>query len=239
MTSDLPTEVIVALDVDTLRKEQALVDQLHGTVTWFKVGLQLFTAKGKKAIDVVKKSGARVFLDLKLHDIPATVELAVREAQKLGVDALSVHLSGGAAMLRAATSVNPRPKLWGVTMLTSLTDADAKVFHERAELSRIVESLARLGREEGVDATICSPQEVAPLRRALGEDAAFVTPGIRPAGAELGDQKRVMTPEQAAALRIGHIVIGRPITHAPDPLKAAQDILAAMKTARKSAVENR
>lgn len=231
------TEVIVALDVDTLRKEQELLDKLHGTITYFKVGLQLFTAHGKKSVEMVKKSGARVFLDLKLHDIPQTVELAVREAQKLGVDALSLHLSGGAAMLRAAAAVGPRPKLWGVTMLTSLTDADAKVFHERAELSKIVESLARLGREEGIDAVICSPQEVAPLRRALGEEAAFVTPGIRPAGAALGDQKRVMTPEQAAALGIGHIVVGRPITHAADPLKAAQDILAAMKAARPSALE--
>jgi orotidine-5'-phosphate decarboxylase len=232
------TEVIVALDVETLRQERALIEKLHGTITYFKVGLQLFTAHGKKAVEEVKKTGARVFLDLKLHDIPQTVELAVTEARKLGVDALSLHLSGGAAMLRAAAAVEGRPKLWGVTMLTSLTDADAKVFHERAELAHVVENLAKLGRQEGMDATICSPQEVAPLRRALGEDAAFVTPGIRPAGAALGDQKRVMTPEEAARLGIGHIVIGRPITHAADPLKAAQDILASMKAARKSALEN-
>lgn len=231
------TEVIVALDVDTLKKEKELVERLHGTITFFKVGLQLFTAHGKKAVDVVLKAGGRVFLDLKLHDIPQTVELAVREARKLGVEALSVHLSGGAAMLRAAAEVEARPKLWGVTMLTSLTDADAKVFHERAELPQLVESLAKLGRQNGIDATICSPQEVALLRRALGADAKFVTPGIRPAGADLGDQKRVMTPEQAAGLKIGHIVIGRPITHAPDPRRAAQEILAAMKQASRTALE--
>jgi orotidine-5'-phosphate decarboxylase len=230
------TEIIVALDVDTLKKEQALIEQLHGTITYFKVGLQLFTAHGKKSVEVAKKSGARVFLDLKLHDIPQTVALAVKEAQKLGVDALSVHLSGGAAMLRAAVELTARPKIWGVTMLTSLTDADAKVFHDRAELPRLIESLARLGKTEGVDATICSPQEVAPLRRALGDDAAFVTPGIRPAGSDAGDQKRVMTPGQAAALGIGHIVIGRPITHAEDPLKAAQEILAEMKAANPKAL---
>jgi orotidine-5'-phosphate decarboxylase len=231
------TEVIVALDVPTLRAQKELVESLHGTVTFFKVGLQLFTAHGKKAVEVVQKAGGRVFLDLKLHDIPQTVELAVKEARKLGVEALSLHLSGGAAMLRAAAEVEGRPKLWGVTMLTSLTEADAKVFHEKAELAHVVESLAKLGRQEGIDATICSPLEVAPLRRALGENAAFVTPGIRPAGADLGDQKRVMTPEQAAALKIGHIVIGRPITHAPDPRRAAQEILAAMKRASKTALE--
>jgi orotidine-5'-phosphate decarboxylase len=231
------TEVIVALDVDTLKKEQELLEKLHGTITFFKIGLQLFTAHGKKSVELALKKGARVFLDLKLHDIPQTVALAVREAQRLGVESLSLHLSGGAAMLRAAAEVQPRPKLWGVTMLTSLTDADAKIFSDRAELPRIVESLARLGRQEGVDATICSPQEVSALRRVLGPDAPFVTPGIRPAGADLGDQKRVMTPEQAAALGIGHIVIGRPITHAADPLEAAQKILAAMQRARRDALE--
>ena len=231
------TEVIVALDVDTLKKERELLERLHGTITFFKVGLQLFTAHGRKAVELARKSGARVFLDLKLHDIPQTTALAVREAQKLGVESLSLHLSGGAAMLRAAYAVEPRPKLWGVTMLTSLTDADAKVFHERAELPRVVESLARLGRQEGVDATICSPQEVSLLRRALGPRAAFVTPGIRPAGAELADQKRVMTPEQAASLGIDFIVVGRPITRAPDPLKAAQAILSSMKSANPKALE--
>ena len=120
------TEVIVALDVDALKKEQELIERLHGTVTFFKVGLQLFTAHGKKAVEVVQKRGGRVFLDLKLHDIPQTVALAVCEAQKLGVS-LSLHLSG-ASMLRAAAEISARQGLWGVTMLTSLTSADAKVF---------------------------------------------------------------------------------------------------------------
>jgi orotidine-5'-phosphate decarboxylase len=233
------TEVIVALDVETLKAEQALLEALHGTITFYKVGLQLFTAHGKKAVELVRKSGGRVFLDLKLHDIPQTVALAVREAQKLGVEALSLHLSGGAAMLNAAADVSPRPMLWGVTMLTSLTDDDARVFHEKAELNRVVENLAKLGRSHGVDATICSAQEVASLRRALeGERPRFVTPGIRPAGADVADQKRVMTPEQAAELGIDYIVIGRPITHAPDPLRAAQDILASMKAANPKALES-
>jgi len=230
------TELIVALDVATLREEKALVEKLHGTITFFKVGLQLFTAHGKKAVEVVQKAGGRVFLDLKLHDIPQTVALAVTEARKLGVESLSLHLSGGAAMLRAAAEIENRPKLWGVTMLTSLTDEDAKLFHDQASLPRVVERLAGLGRQEGIDATICSPQEVTRLRE-LYKGAKFVTPGIRPAGADLNDQKRVMTPEQAAALGIDYVVVGRPITHAPDPLKAAHAILTSMKQGNTHALE--
>ena len=230
------TELIVALDVATLREEKALVEKLHGTITFFKVGLQLFTAHGKKAVEVVQKAGGRVFLDLKLHDIPQTVALAVTEARKLGVESLSLHLSGGAAMLRSAAEIENRPKLWGVTMLTSLTDEDAKLFHDQASLPRVVERLAGLGRQEGIDATICSPQEVTRLRE-LYKGAKFVTPGIRPAGADLNDQKRVMTPEQAAALGIDYVVVGRPITHAPDPLKAAHAILTSMKQGNTHALE--
>lgn len=231
------TEVIVALDVDTLKKQKALVDSLHGTITFFKVGLQLFTAHGRKAVDVVLERGGRVFLDLKLHDIPKTVELAVRETQKLGVEAVSIHLSGGAAMIRAARELPARPKLWGVSMLTSLADEDAaRMFHDGASVPSVVERLAKLGKQEGIDALICSPQEVPLIQKSVGA-LPFVTPGVRPAGSDLGDQKRVMTPEQAAALGIGHVVIGRPITHATDPLKAAQDILAAMKAANPKSVE--
>ena len=230
------TELIVALDVATLKEEQELVDKLHGTVTFFKVGLQLFTGHGHRAVDVVLKRGGRVFLDLKLHDIPQTVALALKETQKLGVEAVSVHLSGGAGMLREARELAARPKLWGVSMLTSLGDADAAVFHEGAKVRDVVERLAKLGKQEGIDALICSPQEVASLRPIVGK-LPFVTPGIRPAGSELNDQKRVMTPAEAAALGIEHIVVGRPITHAEDPLRAAQDILTSMRTTRPSSVE--
>ncbi|MDE2039328.1 MAG: orotidine-5'-phosphate decarboxylase [Elusimicrobia bacterium] len=228
------TEVIVALDVGSLEQERELLERLRGTIGFFKIGLQLFTAHGRQAVELARRHGARVFLDLKLHDIPRTVALAVRQAQNLGAESVSLHLSGGAAMLRSAREVSPRPKLWGVTMLTSLTDADAKVFGAEARLKGIAESLARLGRREGVDATICSPLEVEALRRALG-GGTFVTPGIRPAGAELADQKRVMSPEQAAALGVDFIVVGRPITQAPDPLRAAQDVLAAVKAGHSKA----
>lgn len=232
------TEVIVALDVDQLGKAEELVERLKGTITFFKVGMRLFTAHGKRAVELVQKHGGRVFLDMKFYDIPQTVAHAVEEAQKLGVEAMSIHLSGGVEMIRAAAAVKPRPKLWGVTVLTSLEPKDVKVFHPEASVPVMVKELARLGYLNGVDATICSAQEVQYLRKTLKSfPLKFVTPGIRPQGGPAHDQKRVMTPGQAAALGIDHIVIGRPITHAPDPLKAAQDILAEMKAALPSSVE--
>ena len=226
------TQVIVALDVDTIKKQEDLLKGLHGTIVWYKIGLQLFTAHGKRAVDLVRKNGGKVFLDLKLHDIPATVAHAVREAQRLGVDALSLHLSGGADMLRAAVEVQPRPKLWGVTILTSMAPKDVKIFSPSAKIPSLVKSLAKLGWVGGADATICSPQEVGLLKKGFPHlDMKFVTPGIRPKGAALNDQTRVMTPGEAATLGIDFVVIGRPITHAPDPRKAALDILAEMKAA--------
>ena len=232
------TQVIVALDVDTIKRQEELLKGLHGTIVWYKVGLQLFTAHGKRAVDQVRKHDGKVFLDLKLHDIPQTVAHAVREAQRLGVDALSLHLSGGAGMLRAAAEVSPRPKLWGVTVLTSMAEKDVKVFSPSAKIPSLVKGLAKLGWVGGADATICSPQEVGMLRKAFPHlDMKFVTPGIRPAGAALNDQNRVMTPGEAAALGIDFVVIGRPITHAEDPLAAAQAILAEMKAANAKALE--
>lgn len=226
-----PTELIVALDVATVTDEERLVERLHGTVTLFKIGLQLYTAHGKRAVDLVHRAGGRVFLDLKLHDIPQTVAHAVREAQRLGVYSLSLHLSGGRDMLEAAAAVHPRPKLWGVTVLTSLSSTDLKAIHPQASVKPTVKRLARLGAKCGVDATICSGLEVPMLRKALGPEAAFVTPGIRPAGSAVNDQKRVLTPGEAARLGIRYVVVGRPITHAPDPLAQAQAVLTEMRNA--------
>jgi orotidine-5'-phosphate decarboxylase len=231
------TQVIVALDVDTIKREEELLKALKGVVVWYKVGLQLFTAHGKRAVDLVHKSGGKVFLDLKLHDIPQTVAHAVREAQRLGVSAVSLHLMGGPDMVRAAAEVSPRPKLWGVTVLTSMAPKDMKVFHPSARLPALVKSLAKSGWVSGADATICSPQDVPYLRRQLPHlDMKFVTPGIRPRGASLNDQSRVTTPGEAAALGIDFIVVGRPITHAPDPRKAALSLHAEMQAAVPSAL---
>lgn len=226
------TQVIVALDVDTIKKQEDLLKALKDVIVWYKVGLRLFTAHGKRAVDLVHRYGGKVFLDLKLHDIPQTVSHAVHEAQRLGVDSVSLHLMGGADMVRAAAEVSPRPRLWGVTVLTSMGPKDVKFLSPSAKIPSLVKSLAKTGWVSGADATICSPREVKELRKAFPHlDMKFVTPGIRPAGASLDDQNRVMTPGEAAALGIDFIVIGRPITHAPDPHKAALDILSEMKAA--------
>ena len=232
------TELIVALDVGTIHEEEALLDQLKSTVTFYKVGLRLFTAHGKRAVDLVHRYGGKVFLDLKFHDIPQTVAHAVAEAQKLGAESVSLHLSGGSAMLKAAAEVHPRPKLWGVTVLTSLGAQDLRVMQPRTTLPTMVKNLARLGWINGIDGTICSGQEVAALRKALPHlDMRFITPGIRPAECGAHDHDRVMTPGEAAVLGINYIVVGRPITQAPEPLKAAQNILAEMRHAAAKALE--
>jgi len=232
------TEIIVALDVDTIREEEDILKDLKNTVTFYKIGLRLFTAQGKRAVDLVHRFGGRVFLDLKLHDIPQTVAHAVAEAQKMGVASLSLHLSGGADMARAAAEVHPRPKLWGVTVLTSMAEKDLRALFPRANVSTLVKNLARMGWVNGIDGTICSGREVAQLRKALPHpDMRFITPGIRPAQSAVHDQKRIMTPAEAAALGIHYVVIGRPITQAPDRLKAAQAILAEIKQAAAGALE--
>src|SRR5208282_5602573 len=140
------TEVIVALDVDTIHEAKELLDRLRGTITFYKIGMRLFTAHGKRAVDLVLKMGGQVFLDLKLHDIPETVSQAIRQAQRLKVFSVSVHLCGGAAMLKAAAAVSPRPKLWGVTVLTSLADEDVRFLRPEAKVDVLAARLAQLGK---------------------------------------------------------------------------------------------
>ena len=227
------TELITALDVGDLKKEESLLKDLKGTVRFYKIGLKLFIAEGKKAVEMVHHYGGKVFLDLKLLDIPQTVAGAVKEAGKLGVESISVHLSGGPEMLRAAAAISPRPKLWGVSVLTSFREEDVRIFHERASLASLVKNWAYLGVKNGADAIVCSGHEVEFLRRALKNySPKFVTPGIRPAGEKVHDQKRVMTPEEAAALDINFVVVGRPIIEANDPKAAAEKIVAALKSVK-------
>lgn len=231
------TEIIAALDVDTIHEEEELLERLHGTITHYKIGMRLFTAHGRRAVDLVRKKGGEVFLDLKLHDIPETVAQAVRQAQRLGAFAVSVHLWGGARMLRAAAAVSPRPKLWGVTVLTSLANEDVRFIHPEAEVGAMAARLAQLGKASRMDGIICSAREVPELRRLLGPKTCFITPGIRPAGSADDDQRRIVTPAEAALLAIRYAVIGRPITRAADPLKAAQNILAEMRHAAPSSLD--
>ncbi len=227
--------LIVALDVPDAASAADLVCQLENTCHWFKVGLELFVAAGPAVLEPLVARGHSVFLDLKFHDIPNTVAGAVRSAATLGVRMINVHAAGGPAMLAAAKAAldgidNP-PELLAVTMLTSMDQSQAKAIGLDRSPAKQVELLARLGLNAGIRGFVCSPQEVAALRALTGPDGVLVTPGIRPAGTAIGDQKRIATP--AGALRQGasFLVVGRPITQAPDPAEAAEAILKEMAEA--------
>jgi orotidine-5'-phosphate decarboxylase len=214
--------ICAALDVPDPQAAGALAAKLAGHVGLFKVGLELFVAHGRSAVEAVRGFGLPIFLDLKLHDIPQTVESAARGASALGVDYLTVHASGGAEMIRAARRALPRTtKLLAVTALTSLgpDDLDAVGFPRDA-----VPRLAKLAIAAGADGVVCSPQEVAALRGTLGPGPLLVVPGIRPSGAALGDQRRTGTPAEAVRAGASILVIGRPLRDAPDPAAAADAI---------------
>lgn len=223
-------ELIVALDVKDLATAAALVEQLYPTVTLFKVGVQLFTAEGPRAVEVVMQRGGQVFLDLKLHDIPNTVAGAVREAARIGAVMCTLHASGGRSMLQAATEAVAQSgspmRLLAVTVLTSL---DSRGLEEATgsglDLPQQVVRLASLAREAGLDGVVASPHEITLLRAALGPSMLIVTPGIRPTWASADDQSRFMTPQEAVMAGADYLVIGRPITAAPDPVKATRRIL--------------
>ena len=239
MPSDPKDRLIVALDVDSLDRAVGLVDALAGQVTRFKIGSQLFTAFGPSAVEAVRKRGGEVFLDLKFHDIPNTVDGAAREAVRLGVFMFNVHASGGRAMMRAAahgaaeaaqTLGVPRPLVVAVTVLTSLDRAAlAGELHVASSVEGHVLHLCTLTREAGLDGNVASPSEIRSIRNAMGPRWAIVTPGVRPAGGERQDQSRVATPRAAAAAGADYLVVGRPITAAPDPAKAGAAILAEMR----------
>jgi orotidine-5'-phosphate decarboxylase len=226
--------VLVALDAPALDSALGLVSRLRGHVGGFKVGLELCTAAGAPAVvEAVAAAGGSVFLDLKLHDIPNTVAGAVRAACALGpaVRMLTVHTQGGAPMLRAAVeaaAASPtRPLLLGVTVLTSMDAATlADDLGVAAGMEPHVVHLALLAQRCGLDGVVVSPHEAAAVRRACGPDLLIVTPGVRPATADAGDQRRVMTPASALGAGADYLVIGRPITAAPDPGAAADAIAA-------------
>jgi orotidine-5'-phosphate decarboxylase len=228
-------QLIVALDYPEAAPALALAEQLSTSVQWFKVGLELYLAAGDRVVHELKGRGHSVFLDLKLHDIPNTVASAIRTLGRLQPDLLTIHASGGAAMIRAAAdaarSLPSSTRLLAVTVLTSLDAEALEQIGVPATPSSQVLRLAQLSAECGIDGMVCSPEEVAALR-AAHPAALLVTPGIRPAGAGRGDQKRTATP--GAALRAGAnmIVVGRPITADPNPRAAADAILRQMETTR-------
>ena len=221
--------MIVALDFPTQAKALALVSVLSGSVSTYKIGLQLYTASGPAIVQAVAASGAKIFLDLKLHDIPNTVAKAVGAAGELGVQMLTIHLSGGSAMLKAAVEAKPpHLALLGVTVLTSATQETLGEIGVAGDLEGQVIRLADLGKNSGVDGLITSPLEVAVLRQRLGPEITLVTPGVRPAWAAADDQKRFTTPGEAVKSGADYLVIGRPITAAADPKGAVERIVAEM-----------
>ena len=234
-SSGMRERLIVALDVSTASEAQKLVARIGEAAGIYKVGLQLFTAEGPSIVRDLVSSGRRVFLDLKLHDIPTTVALAVKSAAELRVDMLTVHASGGAAMLRAATEAAAgRLNILAVTFLTSLNDENMQEIGISGRVSDQVLRMAALAQSAGCQGIVTSPREALMVRKALGEGFAIVTPGIRPAGAETNDQQRTATPALAISNGVSHIVVGRPITHATDPAKAAQAIISEMEQAKNS-----
>jgi orotidine-5'-phosphate decarboxylase len=222
--------LIVALDVPSLAEAQKLVEALAGTVGMFKVGSQLFTAAGPDAVRWLVARGERVFLDLKFHDIPNTVANAVSSAVQLGVSLVDVHASGGRAMLEAGVRArgSSSTRLLAITILTSHDEDGLAELGLAGPIPSAVRRLARLAMTSGIDGVVASAMEAPLIRKACGAELLIVTPGIRPAGAERNDQARAATP--AAALEAGadYVVVGRPITAAPDPRAAAEAIVAEM-----------
>ncbi|MBX6369208.1 MAG: orotidine-5'-phosphate decarboxylase [Rhodospirillales bacterium] len=218
--------VFVAIDTVDRGRARALAAAVRPHVGGLKLGLEFFCANGPEAVRDVA-GDAPLFLDLKLHDIPNTVAGAVRAVLPLRPAFLTVHAAGGPAMLRAAAEAAAGEiKLLGVTVLTSLDDGDLDRVGQRGPVADQVRRLALLAREAGLSGVVCSPHEIRTLRAECGPDFLLVVPGIRPAGAGVGDQKRVMTPAEALAAGADHLVIGRPITGDPDPAAAARRILA-------------
>lgn len=225
---------IVAFDVPGADRALALADALQGGLAWAKVGMELYYAEGAPLVRALKQRGLKVFLDLKMHDIPNTVKSAARVLAGLGVDMLTIHAGGGPAMVAAAragldegaaSAGLPAPRLLAVTVLTSMDEAQlAAVGVERA-VAEQAGLLARMACANGADGVVCSALEASAMRAALGQGALVVTPGIRPAGCAAGDQSRVATPASAIGSGATHLVVGRPVTQADDPRAALTAIL--------------
>lgn len=234
--------LIVALDVPSAAAAREIVAAVGDSAFFYKVGMQLYTAEGPSVVRELVAAGRRVFLDLKYHDIPNTVASAVTEAAKLGVSMLTVHASGGGKMLRAAVQaareVNPKLVILAVTVLTSMSDSDLDKIGIHGQVVDQVLRLAALALANGCQGVVASAREASDLRKRLGYEFAIVTPGVRPAGTEHGDQARVVTPHEAISAGATHIVVGRPITAAADPGSEAREILsqiAAAEAVRSSA----
>jgi len=223
-------QLILALDVDSREEALELLRRTGDAVSWAKVGLQLFSRLGPDIVREIADLGKRIFLDLKLHDIPETAAKAVDSVCAMPADLLTIHACGGREMLRAAAeakaAARPSLGLLGVTLLTSADEATLRDLGIPEGPARRVDRLAELARASGLDGLVCSPREAAALRRRFGPNLVLVCPGVRPSGTSAGDQKRVATPAEAAAAGADYIVVGRPISRASDPASAAAAIQA-------------
>jgi len=231
--TEMRERIIVALDTDA-HTALALARTLQGKVEWLKVGMTLYYAEGPEIVTQLREMGFKIFVDLKLHDIPHQVEGAAREISRLGASMFTVHASGGSAMMAAAVKGAcessqecglDTPDVIAVTVLTSLDDAALADIGVVGSSAGQVERLAALARQAGVQGVVCSPLEAARMRELLGPEALVVTPGVRPAGSDAGDQSRVATPRAAVEAGASHLVIGRPITAAKEPGAAVERIV--------------
>ncbi len=231
--SRFPNPIFVAIDTPDLGRALALAKAVKPHVGGLKVGLEFLTAQGPNGVREIAGIGLPVFADTKFHDIPNTVAGAAREIAGLGIAMFNVHASGGEAMLRAAREaareVDPKVRLIAVTVLTSFEDKDVEEVGQRGPAADQVVRLAALARRAGLDGVVCSAREIALVRKAMGAGFLVVVPGIRPAGSDLADQRRVMTPQDAARAGADILVIGRPITAAADPAEAARAIAASLE----------
>lgn len=241
MSEPLPTPtnpIICAVDASDADEASTIASEVRAHVGAVKLGLEFFTANGAAGVAYITRLGIPVFLDLKFHDIPNTVAKAIAATAGMNMFMMTVHTSGGQAMLRAAIEASDRvaqmtgkerPLIIGVTLLTSLDQDDIAMLGFRENLKDQVLRLADLAQSAGLDGVVCSPFEIAPIRKACGSDLKLIVPGIRPEGSEAGDQKRILTPKEALARGADYLVIGRPITDAPNRAQAAKNIADSLK----------
>ena len=238
--AEIKDKLIVALDISNIEDAELYVEKLASYVGAFKIGMQLFYSEGHRVIAMAAARGGKVFLDLKLHDIPHTVARACDALVLPGVFMFNVHAAGGLAMMRQAAQSTrerardvglPKPVLLGVTVLTSMDAPTLQSVNVAVPPAEQVVALARLAQQAGLDGVVASPQEISRIRAACGPHFLIVTPGIRPAGAAVNDQKRIATPGDAVRAGADYLVVGRPITGAADPVRAAREILAEMEEA--------
>lgn len=233
MSTKTPNPVICAIDTTDIARASALAEAVKPSVGAIKLGLEFFTHNGAAGVKKVIENGAPLFLDLKFHDIPNTVAGAIRATAGINCFMMTIHAGGGATMMRAARDAaediaaknGKRPLIIGVTILTSMDERDMHEVGVSGNVADQVKKLADLAQASGLDGVVCSPFEIAMLKAQCGKDFKLIVPGIRPAGSDNGDQKRVLTPAEAVAQGADYLVIGRPITGAASPADAAADIL--------------